>query len=614
MPAAPPFSRVSGPSRVLQGFFPAGLPRVLQASRQTGAAVQLPAHLAGFQARVPGQKLPDVVLRKMESFFGADFSNVRVHVGPEAASLGAHAFTIGADLFFAPGQYAPHQPHGQRLLGHELAHVVQQRSGRVRNPFGSGIAVVQDPHMEAEADRMGSRAATWTAPPPSRPAPPAPVKPVPARPVQAARALPAPRLPVPAPRLQVPPSRPATVQPYYQIARTRVFAGGPPPYRVNPPYAYLGRGASFPAQEGSDRDGRDAFLTGRGGGADVQSVTRTTLRVSDDHQMAIEDTDLRDRQPKAFYAAPAVISRGDSGLYAANSRFGIRAAGPRQTLTVVARNGTHELVRVEPYTRANRQALATGEEACNEFAGHVTGHTSEFLEPIISDPTLQNVPRWNYLNYLRFALAQYIAEESSGRQLRTRMDLTSSSALLNSLPADMPGVSRVFNSVGEEYVGALGRRSGRETARRLGINQSAAPGVGDAYVITHIAETDERERIRDVASGRRFTPRFPYHWAGVVAVSGTDRVALENYARSTAPSHSDPRWYFQMYGQGEGQSFHEAYRGDYANAMTMAMRNTTHRRPESSFSWTRAALWGLGILGTAAAGGLGYLAYNRYYS
>jgi len=355
-------------------------------------------------------------------------------------------------------------------------------------------------------------------------------------------------------------------------------------------------------------------LTGRGGGADVRSVTRTRLRVSDDSQMAIEDSDLTGRQPKAFYAAPGVISRGDSGLNATNSKFGIRAAQPRQTLTVVERRGTHTLVMVEPYVRANRQALATAEEACNAFAGQVTGHMSDFLEPIISDPTLQNVPRWNYLNYLRFALAQYIAEESSGRQLGTRMDLTSSGALLDSLPPDMPGVSRVFNSVGEEYVRALRGRPGRQIANRLGVNQSAAPGVGDAYVITHIAETDSQERIRDVASGRRFTPRFPYHWAGVVAVSGTDRVALENYARSTAPSHSDPRWYFQMYGQGEGQSFHEAYRGDYANAMTMAMRNTTNRRPESSFSWTRAALWGLGILGTAAVGGLGYLAYNRYYS
>jgi len=41
------------------------------------------------------------------------------------------------------------------LLGHELTHVMQQRAGRVANPFGSGVAVVQDQALEAEADRMG---------------------------------------------------------------------------------------------------------------------------------------------------------------------------------------------------------------------------------------------------------------------------------------------------------------------------------------------------------------------------------------------------------------------------------------------------------------------------
>jgi hypothetical protein len=106
-----------------------------------------------------GRPLPDPIRTKMESFFGADFSDVRVHVGPEAPSIGALAFTMGSSLYFAPGQYNPDSPQGQALLGHELAHVVQQRQGRVRNPFGSGVAVVQDPHLEAEADRLGQRAA-----------------------------------------------------------------------------------------------------------------------------------------------------------------------------------------------------------------------------------------------------------------------------------------------------------------------------------------------------------------------------------------------------------------------------------------------------------------------
>ncbi len=103
--------------------------------------------------------MPPAVQRKIEALFGADFSDVRIHVGPQAQQIGALAFTRGRDLYFAPGQYMPHHSHGQRLLGHELAHVVQQRSNRVRNPFGSGVAVVQDPWLEAEADRMGMRIA-----------------------------------------------------------------------------------------------------------------------------------------------------------------------------------------------------------------------------------------------------------------------------------------------------------------------------------------------------------------------------------------------------------------------------------------------------------------------
>jgi hypothetical protein len=103
--------------------------------------------------------MPEVIQGQMESVFRANFSDVRIHVGPEAASIGALAFTQGSDIFFAPGQYNPTTPPGRRLLAQQLAHVVQQRSGRVRNPFGSGMAVVHDPRLKAEAELMGHRAA-----------------------------------------------------------------------------------------------------------------------------------------------------------------------------------------------------------------------------------------------------------------------------------------------------------------------------------------------------------------------------------------------------------------------------------------------------------------------
>ena len=94
----------------------------------------------------------------MERVFQANFADVRVHVGPQPSALGALAFTQGANIYFAPGTYEPATARGLRLLGHELTHVVQQRSGRVANPFGAGrIALVQDPALEAEAERMGLR-------------------------------------------------------------------------------------------------------------------------------------------------------------------------------------------------------------------------------------------------------------------------------------------------------------------------------------------------------------------------------------------------------------------------------------------------------------------------
>jgi len=114
--------------------------------------------------RGSGQPLPENVQKKMESFFRTSFADVSVHVGTEAPSIGALAFTHGSDLYFAPGQYNPNSAQGQQLLGHELTHVVQQRAGRVRGPLGGGLAVVQDPSLEAEAQTMGLRAAAHQVP------------------------------------------------------------------------------------------------------------------------------------------------------------------------------------------------------------------------------------------------------------------------------------------------------------------------------------------------------------------------------------------------------------------------------------------------------------------
>lgn len=106
-----------------------------------------------------GQPMPEPVQQKMEAAFGSDFSDVRIHQGSEAQSIGALAYTQGNHIHFQPGQYNPTSQTGQQLLAHELAHVRQQRAKRVAVPQGQDIPINTDPKLEAEADRLGMKAA-----------------------------------------------------------------------------------------------------------------------------------------------------------------------------------------------------------------------------------------------------------------------------------------------------------------------------------------------------------------------------------------------------------------------------------------------------------------------
>gem|GEM_PF-4075657 len=89
----------------------------------------------GLQPRIDslcgnGRPLDEATRAFFEPRFGTDFSHVQIHDYPGAAdsarSLNARAFTVGRDIVFGSGEYSPHAPEGKQLLGHELAHVLQQ--------------------------------------------------------------------------------------------------------------------------------------------------------------------------------------------------------------------------------------------------------------------------------------------------------------------------------------------------------------------------------------------------------------------------------------------------------------------------------------------------------
>jgi hypothetical protein len=97
----------------------------------------------------------------MERRFGQDFSRVRVHTDARAAesvrAVNAYAYTVGHQVVFGDGRYAPATPHGQMLIAHELTHVVQQ--GQADRPVPSTIGPENDSH-EAQAQAVSDRLLT----------------------------------------------------------------------------------------------------------------------------------------------------------------------------------------------------------------------------------------------------------------------------------------------------------------------------------------------------------------------------------------------------------------------------------------------------------------------
>ncbi|MEU8517592.1 DUF4157 domain-containing protein [Kitasatospora sp. NPDC048722] len=109
--------------------------------------VHRPADRAREKTGTAGAPLPAPTAERMGAALGQEFSEVRVHTGADAdraaRAAGAQAFTVGHDVVFADGGFAPDTEHGERLLAHELGHVVEQRATGprlARQPAGQPVA------------------------------------------------------------------------------------------------------------------------------------------------------------------------------------------------------------------------------------------------------------------------------------------------------------------------------------------------------------------------------------------------------------------------------------------------------------------------------------------
>jgi hypothetical protein len=113
------------------------------------------------QARGSGTPLPNELQSEAKKSLGGSFKDVRLHTDEQADQISrrisARAFTIGKDIFFKKGAYAPGSSQGRETLIHELTHVVQQSGGK----GSSGPLKLGEPGnaMEQQADKLGKKAA-----------------------------------------------------------------------------------------------------------------------------------------------------------------------------------------------------------------------------------------------------------------------------------------------------------------------------------------------------------------------------------------------------------------------------------------------------------------------
>jgi hypothetical protein len=115
-----------------------------------------------------GRPLEEPVRADMEDRLGHSFSDVRVHTGEaahtSAASVNAHAYTVGSNIVFQRDKYDPGSDAGRTMIAHELTHVVQQRSGPVDGTAtGSGVRV-SDPSDRFEREATATAERVMSAP------------------------------------------------------------------------------------------------------------------------------------------------------------------------------------------------------------------------------------------------------------------------------------------------------------------------------------------------------------------------------------------------------------------------------------------------------------------
>jgi hypothetical protein len=441
--------------------------------------------------------------------------------------------TVKPPALIGPPPYTPWKTNSNVQPSISRIHTKPTLSDRVMANPSRLDAISQSRYDRANQHRVQERPAAARTPIAANFGPPAgPKAPVPYRPA----------------------NDPATsVQRYKVLPPGKIYQNAP---AKRPWFGYpyvIVRNAPFNAQaQAHGVGGNDQFLTAPGGNNAniVNHPGGLSLRVSNNNDMAIENSDLVQRQPKAFYATQGIVNDANQRLQTAGSRIRLQANhGQSITIWTGWWWGDKVLYEVTPqFNNGNPDALP---QNCNAVAAQVIGSNADWVT----------------------------SKGAKAAEIAARLAPTARAAYREAYNApDEFDENRHSDAIAEEYVTSATERS----VKAYGANQFARPNVGETYMIATVGGGQRLpsglSRVRDYRSGQDRDLGWSFHFAGVVAISGSDRVTLENYARGdNRQDNADPRWYFQMYGETRGQSFHEFHeaRRDYSNPLTLAVNPNT---------------------------------------
>lgn len=530
----------------------------------------------------------------MGDAFDFDFGNVRVHQGSEARSMGALAYTQGTDVHFAPDRYDPCSARGQQLIGHELAHVVQQSEGRVTAAAREkGIGLSDDSALEREADDWGARAARGeavdrrgreAAAPARRDAPVQRFKDYaaegeedkkrnthwangsPLRVADDGTSAVAQDSIAGSQELYVLPGRLPAINadlkaanaPLALIKRSGSVSGATPAdleqpakvlERVKPVEATdSSRTKKIPDDCGdAARTVSGAFAEGKGLRAEYvgKDGKPTSATYSDPEMMKYEImvNHFGDKIPSAATVladVEAAIAKTGDAYDKAKPFFGDLEA--LHAALQQAKTQAEQIVEAFDALKAAHKAKVDAVEAAG------AADKSDQIKALEADFAAKKAAV-----EVRFDKARK-TYDAANTKYNAFLDKKIGAKTVREILIAYFDASKAQNKLIDVVMAPyLGMSPGDQEAfdEKVGINRHADPGVGEAYTIS------------SGGAAKSNRPTWNFHWAGVLfkSTTGSDNITMENYA-----GNRTSEWYFQMYGvptkgqKRSGQSFHEQHR------------------------------------------------------